>query len=245
MWIKNDIFARPMNIIKHLFILLPLAVAPGIGICFFIYFRDKFEKEPFRLLVKCFFLGFLSIIPAIIIELLFEALGINGNQGVFKTLVYAFLVVGVAEEGSKFFFLRIFAYKKDAFNEPFDGIVYAMMVSMGFATLENIEYVLINGLGTALLRMFTAIPLHAVCAIFMGFYLGKAKFSVNKTRNILLGLFFAIAIHGLYDFFLFQKNIPALSVFSFVTLGLAIGMSFIAINRLQKNSPFRGKAGQS
>jgi protease PrsW len=231
-----------MDVVKIILITVPLAIAPGIGLCFFIYFRDKVEKEPFKLLKNSFLFGALSIIPAIIIELGFGALGIDENQGVLTTLVYAFLIVAVAEEMSKFFMLRKYVYKKASFNEPFDGIVYAVMVSMGFATVENIIYVLSSGIGTALLRMFTAVPLHGVCAIFMGYFVGKAKFSTNKTGNIILGLFLAVFIHGLYDFFLFQKNIPALCVFSFITLGVSIGLSFVAINKLQENSPFKESA---
>jgi protease PrsW len=232
-----------MNIITILLIAVPLAIAPGIGLCLFIYFRDKFEKEPFKLLRNSFIFGALSIIPAIIIELIFGALGIDENQGFFITLIYAFLIVAVAEESCKFFVLKRYVYKKTDFNEPFDGIVYAVMISMGFATIENILYVVATGIGTAVLRMFTAVPLHAVCAIFMGYFIGRAKFSKNKAGNLFMGLFLAVIIHGLYDFFLFQKDIPALWVFSFLTLGASIGLSFIAINKHRKISPFNENTG--
>ncbi|HNW69765.1 MAG TPA: PrsW family glutamic-type intramembrane protease [Bacteroidales bacterium] len=232
-----------MNIIAVLLIAVPLAIAPGIGLCLFIYFRDKFEKEPFKLLRNSFLFGVLSIIPAAIIELAFGAMGIDENQGVFITLVYAFLIVAVAEESCKFFVLKRYVYKKTDFNEPFDGIVYAVMISMGFATLENILYVVQSGIGTAVLRMFTAVPLHAVCAIFMGYFVGRAKFSTKKAGNLFMGLFIAVIIHGLYDFFLFQKDIPALWIFSFLTLAASIGLSFIAINKHRKISPFSGNKG--
>lgn len=221
-------------------IAISLAIAPGVGLCFFIYFRDKFEKEPFRLLRNCFLFGVLSVIPAAIIEMIFNAAGVNENQGILTTLIYAFLIVAVTEEICKFFILKRYAYRKAEFNEPFDGIVYATMISMGFATLENILYVASSGIGTAVLRMFSAVPLHAVCAVFMGYYAGKAKFAKNKAGNLLTGIFFAILIHGLYDFYLFQKDIPALWILSFVTLGASIGLSFIAIKKLQKVSPFQG-----
>lgn len=232
-----------MNIITILLIAVPLAIAPGIGLCLFIYFRDKFEKEPFKLLRNSFLFGMLSIVPAAIIELIFSVLGINENQGFFITLIYAFLIVAVAEESCKFFVLKRYVYKKTDFNEPFDGIVYAVMISMGFATLENILYVVQTGIGTAVLRMFTAVPLHAVCAIFMGYFVGRAKFSANKAGNLFMGIFLAVVIHGLYDFFLFQKDIPALWVFSFLTLAASIGLSFIAINKHRKISPFSKTTG--
>ena len=127
-----------MEFVSIFLIAIPLALAPGIGLSLFIYFRDKYEKEPFRLLRNCFLFGMLSIIPAILIELAFGVMGIDENQGILTTFVFAFLVVGGSEELSKFFVLRFYAYPKKDFNEPFDSIVYAMMISMGFATLENI-----------------------------------------------------------------------------------------------------------
>jgi protease PrsW len=228
-----------MQIANILLLAIPLAIAPGVGIVFFIYFRDKYEKEPFRLLRNCFLFGLLSIVPAILIELGMGRLGLNENQGILKTLVYAFFVVGLAEEMSKFFFLRVYAFPKKDFNEPFDGIVYSIMISMGFATIENVMYVAFEGLGTAVLRMFTAVPLHAVCAIFMGYFVGKAWFAKHRTWNMILGCGFAVFIHGLYDFFLFQQEMAELAVLSFVALGASVGISFIAIRRLQKGSPFR------
>ncbi|MEI6851556.1 MAG: PrsW family glutamic-type intramembrane protease [Bacteroidota bacterium] len=228
-----------MQIANLLLLAIPLAIAPGVGIVFFIYFRDKYEKEPFRMLRNCFLFGLLSIVPAILIELGMGRLGLNENQGWLMTMVYAFGVVGVAEEMSKFFFLRVYAFPKKDFNEPFDGIVYSIMISMGFATLENLMYVAFEGVGTAVLRMFTAVPLHAVCAIFMGYFVGKAKFARYPLWNMILGCGIAVFIHGLYDFFLFQQEMTQLAILSFIALGASVGFSFVAIRRLQKGSPFR------
>ena len=228
-----------MQIANLLLLAIPLAIAPGVGIVFFIYFRDKYEKEPFRMLRNCFLFGLLSIVPAILIELGMGRLGLNENQGWLMTMVYAFGVVGVAEEMSKFFFLRVYAFPKKDFNEPFDGIVYSIMISMGFATLENLMYVAFEGVGTAVLRMFTAVPLHAVCAIFMGYFVGKAKFARYPLWNMILGCGIAVFIHGLYDFFLFQQEMTQLAVLSFIALGASVGISFVAIRRLQKGSPFK------
>jgi RsiW-degrading membrane proteinase PrsW (M82 family) len=215
---------------------VPIAVAPGIAIIFFIYFRDKKEKEPIRLLWICFLLGVLSIIPAAIYEFLFNLIGFKENHNLTKTLFYAFGVVAFAEELSKFFILRIFIYRKPAFNEPFDGIVYSIMVSMGFATIENIFYVLSGGIQVGLLRMFTSVPLHAACAVFMGYYLGNAKFSKSPVFFMLTGILIAIVIHGLFDFFLIQQEVKWLAVFSLVTLAGGVGFSFRAIYHLQKRS---------
>jgi protease PrsW len=228
-----------MEWITYLLLIIPLAIAPGIAIALFIYFRDKYEKEPFRLLRGCFLFGMLSIVPAAIIEMVEGLMGFSETGGIAMILVYAFIGVGLVEELSKFFFLRVYAYPKKDFNEPFDGIVYSVMVAMGFATAENILYAITHGLETTLLRMFTAVPLHATCGIILGFYVGLAKFRPNPVKYILLGLLLAILVHGAYDFFLFQQDYPALAVMAFLSLAAAVAVSFIAIRSSQKASPFK------
>lgn len=219
--------------------LIALATAPAFAIILFIYFKDKYEKEPIHILVKCFLFGALSIIPAILIELAPGFSDEDTANNLTICLIYAFLFVGLGEEGSKFFFIRIYAYRKKDFNEPYDGILYSLMVSMGFATTENIFYVLSGGVSTGVLRMFTAVPAHAAFAIIMGFYIGLAKFKQHSFLYLLIGLLLAALAHGAYDFFLFQKNIPGLAVLSFVVLSLIIFLSFRAIVVHRRNSPFK------
>jgi Predicted membrane protein len=109
--------------------------------------------------------------------------------------------VALAEEFSKYIIVKYYAQPKGAFNEPYDGIMYAVMVSMGFACTENIMYVLRGGTEVAILRAFTAVPAHATFAILMGYYMGKAKFSKQPKLLNLTGLALATLFHGAYDFF--------------------------------------------
>lgn len=153
--------------------------------------------------------------------------------------IRAFFVVGLTEEFSKYIIVRYYAQPKDAFNEPFDGIVYAVMVSMGFAATENIMYVLEGGFEAAFLRAFTAIPAHATFGILMGYYMGKAKFSKNKRLLNVFGLMLAIIFHGAYDFFLFIDFIPGIWVGAFVSLFIGLVLSRNAIKRHQDNSHFK------
>jgi RsiW-degrading membrane proteinase PrsW (M82 family) len=221
-----------------IFILIALAIAPAIGIILLVYFKDKFEHEPFSLLLKCFLLGILTIIPAIIIELLAGKLDPSQTNNPGSIFIYAFFIVGLSEEGSKFFLLRIYPYRSKHFNEPFDGIVYSVVISMGFAAAENIFYVLDGGMSVALLRMFTAVPGHAAFGVLMGFYVGMAKFKKNHFGYLLFGLFVAMAAHGFYDWFLFQQDLPGLQILSFVCLSLIVIFSFRAMKIQKKNSPF-------
>ena len=220
-------------------ILLALAVAPGLAIAIFIYWKDKFEKEPKRLLIISFILGMVSILPAILLEGAGQMLGFNGSGSMITTAVYAFIVVGLSEEGSKFFFLRIYPYRQKDFNEPFDGITYAVMVSMGFATVENIFYVFEFGPGNALIRMFTAVPAHATFGVIMGYYVGLAKFSRNPAANFFRALFFAALMHGAYDFFLMVGNVPLMASGALISLYLGVRYSLRAIKLHQQQSPFQ------
>ena len=222
--------------------LLALAIAPGIAICLYIYFKDKHEKEPIKLLVISFILGILSVIPALILSLIgSEIIGfVPESRSYLFSLVSCVVGIGLVEEFSKFIFVRYYTYKKDDFNEPFDGIVYCVMVSMGFATLENILYVYQGGATVALARMFTAVPMHAIFAIIMGYYMGIQKF-YGKKNYALMGLAYAALLHGVYDFVLFNEDIPGgLQILGFlacIVFGIRVARKSIKIH--QDNSPFR------
>lgn len=190
--------------------LLALALAPGIAIIWFIYSMDQYDKEPLRALVKSFFLGLLATIPAGLIQLLSAEYlpKILPPSGWTYYIVLSFLVVALTEEFFKFMMVRLYAYPRPFFNEPFDGIIYGVMVAMGFATLENIGYVWQNGLGTALVRMFLSVPAHASFGVLMGYYIGLAKFSGPQKSSWLMlrGLTLAVVFHGLFDLFLFVQQ---------------------------------------
>jgi protease PrsW len=224
-------------------ILLALTVAPGLAIALFIYLKDRYDREPFRQLIWAFLLGVCSTIPAAALSYSFAGVpGLQGGESEKATFTYAFITVALAEEGSKFFFLRLF-YRKPFFDEPFDGITYAVMISMGFATLENLLYVFGSGMGsysTALLRMLTAVPAHASFAVIMGYFVGMAKFKPhNRTLYLLLGLLGAIFFHGTYDFLLMLRNYPYIAYGAMVSLGVSLFLSFKAIKVHQNNSPFK------
>lgn len=220
--------------------LLLVAIAPTAIIILYIYFKDKYEKEPKRLLLFNFLLGaIVSIIITTILYYVFDiVLPLPNNTSIFQQFVKAFFVVGLTEEFSKYIIVRYFAQPNKAFNEPFDGIVYAVMVSMGFAATENVFYVLEGGYQTALIRAFTAVPAHATFGILMGYYMGKAKFSNNKIALNLFGLLLAIIFHGAYDFFLFIDFVPGIWVGAFVSLFIGIILSRKAIKKHQDNSHF-------
>jgi RsiW-degrading membrane proteinase PrsW (M82 family) len=225
-----------------IFILFALAVAPGLAIAIFVYEKDKLDREPLHLLVKSFFLGAASIFPASFLEGVFEGFGFAHTAELSTTFNYA-LTVGLSEELSKFLILILFFYRRKEFNEPFDGITYGVMIAMGFATLENVFYVVEGGLGVALIRMFTAVPAHATFGVLMGFFVGAAKFrhrphAIKVIFPKTTGVVLPAVMHALYDFFLYMKNIPLLAIGALVALVAGIVFSLWAIRLHNVNSPF-------
>ncbi|MBI1344121.1 MAG: PrsW family intramembrane metalloprotease [Terrimonas sp.] len=203
--------------------LLALAIAPGLAVCIYIFLKDIYNKEPKLTLVASFMLGVLTVIPALVLEKLL----LPNSNSILSTAISAFLVVGVSEEFSKYFVLRYYCYTRKSFDEPLDGIVYSVMVSMGFATIENIAYVYSYGYTTAFTRMFLSVPAHASFAVLMGYYVGKAKFDPgNSFRLLLTGLFWAVFFHGTFDFFLFLQKSP--DVKPFISDGLLFAGAIIS-----------------
>jgi protease PrsW len=218
--------------------LLALAIAPGIAICLFIYFKDKYNREPLWLLILSFFMGMLSIIPAIIIQVaLTKPVERIMGEGILYTAVFSYIIVALSEESCKFLALRFLPYRRKAFDDPFDGIVYAVVVSMGFATLENIMYVTNHGIATGILRMFLSVPAHATFGVLMGYHLGLAKFDpANKRRHIALAIFWPVLFHGTFDFFLFIDNDWYYFAGAVVSFIVAVRLSLKLIRRKQKMS---------
>lgn len=171
--------------------LLFLAIAPAVFLFMYIRAKDRYEPEPLHLVLWIFLLGCLSTIPAGLIEILFP-------DGIFTSAV----VAPVVEETCKFLVVYLFIWKSAEFDEPMDGIVYATAASLGFATIENIFYVIDGGLAVGILRAFLSVPGHVIFSCIWGAALGIAKFRPERERAaiILSGLFGAMLLHGIFNF---------------------------------------------
>ena len=219
--------------------MLGLALAPGLAIMLYIYLKDKHEREPIGLLIMSFIYGLASACVTLFISGPINSLVSYRLDNIIDQFNNAFFNVAFVEEFSKFIFIRFILYYNKNFNEPFDGIVYAVMVGMGFATFENVIYVWEYGFVTAVLRMFTAVPAHATFAILMGYFIGKARFS---HKNVFMYSFFSLLVatfyHGAYDYFWFISFIPGLWICAVVSLLAAFFLSRNAIRLHQQASPF-------
>lgn len=221
-------------------LLLVLALLPGLLISWYIYRMDRFEREHRLHLITCFMLGMALTLPATRLESWYSLFGIPAQASIELRLVISILAVAVWEELSKFLVLVLYPFSRPFFNEPIDGIVYAVMIGMGFATLENIFYVTQFGLGTAILRAFTAVPAHALFSVIMGYFAGLAWLHPErKWRLLLQGLFFAIAFHAVYNFLVLQLYYDWLVILAVAGLWISIFFAQDLIRRHQDSSPFK------
>ena len=176
------------------------AVVPCLALLWFITKKDRYEKEPFRMLLITYILGAFSIVPAVILELALSNLvakPADPLSDIPKIVIYNLIVIAIVEESCKL--LATFpAYRSIAFNEPLDGVVYAATASLGFATVENILYVLSGGWLVALLRAALSVPGHAFFGATMGFYLGQSKFN-REVKLRLYCLVVPIILHTIYN----------------------------------------------
>jgi RsiW-degrading membrane proteinase PrsW (M82 family) len=222
--------------------LLILTLSPGFAIILYIYLQDIHEPEPIGQLAISFGYGVLSMLLATGITYLIYQ-NIHFDQESFSDMaIKAFVIVAVVEEGSKFLFIMALLYTNKNFNEPFDGIVYSVMVGMGFALMENLIYVFNGDGSTVIVRIFTATPAHALFAVLMGYFLGKAKLEEKFTGLFILSaIIIATLAHGIYDYFLFISFIPGLWIGAIVSLIIGYFISRKAIKVHQDSSPFKKK----
>ncbi len=223
--------------------LFAIALAPGVAIMLYIYLKDKHEREPLSLLLISFIYGIFSALVTLMITIPVETLITLRADDLLHEFVDAFLKVAFIEELSKFLFVRFILYTNRNFNEPFDGIVYAVMVSMGFAALENVVYVFQYGFETGILRMFTAVPAHASFGVMMGYFLGIGKFQRHRQLYFsVVALLVPTFFHGTYDYFFFIAKITnvwaGIWVGAIISLIIGLILSRKAIRLHQQASPF-------
>jgi len=219
-------------------VLVSLSILPGFFIMSLIYNLDVQDKEPLWLLAIAFILGALNL--HLDIDILEFLLSSNDVQNNFLRVGVEAITVATTEEVLKFLVVILIIYPSKYFDEPFDGIVYSVFVGMGFATAENLTFVLQGSASLAVMRMITAVPAHFVFAVIMGYYLGKAK---RKKKSqfifIVLAILLPIVFHALYDYFLFIDFVPGVWVGGIITLAIALIIAKKSIQEHMSASPFK------
>ena len=220
--------------------ILILSILPVYLLNRYINSKDS-EKEPKELLKKLtkggIYAALLTIVISLFLPLISPALDATRTEVMnpVELLIYAFIGVALVEESCKYYFTHKYTYNNREFDYLFDMIVYATYVSLGFALLENLIYVITGGIYVGLLRAITAIPMHACTGVMMGHFLGEAKYNeINKKsakKNKILALLVPILMHGAYDYSAFSGNILMFIILIVTFVSLSVGI----VNKKSKN----------
>ncbi|MBR1812236.1 MAG: PrsW family intramembrane metalloprotease [Lachnospiraceae bacterium] len=183
------------------------AVLPAAFLLRYIYRLDRAEPEPVSILWGCILSGVFAVVASVVLEMVGQVIldAVVESTEPFYLILLTFLVVGAVEEGTKLYFLKRRTWDDPNFNYRFDGIVYAAFVSLGFAAVENIQYVFSYGLSVAFTRAIFSIPGHFAFSVLMGIHYGRAKQCEyrmdegGKTLNMVLAFVVPTLFHGFYD----------------------------------------------
>ena len=216
--------------------LLLVTIIPSLLILAFFVFSDKF-REPKKSIIKVFIHGILITIPAYFLNTAFGDYFYNRTL-VSEHLIGSFLTAAPLEEGLKFLVLYFLVYKMKDFNEPIDGIVYGVCVSLGFATLENFYYVYAidwgsqsTSMSVAYLRAFSAVPMHALTGCIMGYFFMKYSF-VSRKDNLFFCFFIPFLLHGFYNLF---AGINSFALYALLVIGWIIALKlFSRLKKMQR-----------
>ena len=187
--------------------LIAMAVAPGCFLLHWSYTQDLREPEPVPHVFWYAAAGGIAVwVLAILVEF-----AIQGGVGTaafaipvrsaWPFVLAMFLGVALVEEGLKFGVLVALGLGDREIDEPFDWLVYAVAIGLGFATVENLAFVLRGGVPVAAIRAMTAVPMHAYCATTMGWWIAQASLTSRSSpwRPWLLAVLEPTAWHGAYD----------------------------------------------
>ena len=232
-------------ILAYHWLLILAAVIPAIVMMVKVYNSDRIEKESPQLMLDLVTAGVLSTLIALVEETIGEWLlsrFIPAEDPAFNIIMY-FVVVGLSEETSKYIMMKRRTWNNPEFNCQYDGVVYALITSLGFALWENISYVCSYGFSTALVRAVTAIPGHASFGVFMGVFYGaakKASANGDETRSRILrivGILTAVIMHGAYDYLatvLDESN----TIWFFVYMAALFIIAFITVNKASQKDTY-------
>ena len=182
-----------------------LGFAPGLFWLWYIRRKDDLEPEPRHVLLRVFGLGALSTGLILLVRPLIVAV-VPDPGGMAGDAIDAFVITALPEELAKLLAFMIGVWFSKEFDEPLDGIMYGVAAGLGFASVENVLYIMRTGtIQVVVLRAFTATLGHAAISGSLGYFLGMARFSSGWRKAVLIwtGITFAVGLHGFYDFFLF------------------------------------------
>jgi len=205
-----------------LFILLSVAIAPGLALFSYFYLRNEISNEPSRTLFHTFIYGAILTFPILFIQHVFTE-----EQMIQSVFIRNVLFSSTVEEFFKWLILVMAIYQHVEFEDPYDGILYGVSISLGFATVENILYLFTYGVNTAFIRALLPVSSHAIFGVVMGYYLGRAKFAKSQSSRPLLfmALIVPLGLHMIYNGILAIQEIWILFMIPFMLFLWWLGLT--------------------
>ena len=217
---------------------LLITIVPSIAILLYFFLSDKF-KEPKGTIALVFILGVLICFPAGILNNFM--ISNFGDPKDINDLTYSFFGPAWTEEILKFLVLYLIVLRRNEFNEPMDGIVYGVVVSLGFATYENYDYVFrlaetweIAPEQMAIWRSYSAVPMHGLNGCLMGFYFGMYAFSAEN-KFLYRSLYVPYIFHGIYNYLTVYSPLNILIVFLMIGFALYLHKELKTLQKKKKN----------
>ena len=205
--------------------LLALGFAPGLFWFWLIYQRGRYLPAPMALVVRAFLFGALLVVPVAAVEFALTGFGaIDSFQAdlSLSVIIYAaFIVAGLTEELSKFLVVRYALYNSPYFSQPLDGLIFGSAAALGFASLENVGYMVQFGPAVMLVRGPVSTLAHVLFSAPWAFALGRQKrMGRSGTALVWISLAGAMALHGLFNFLLFSQDVRALGALALFLGGI-------------------------
>jgi len=216
-----------MDLLKYFSLLIP----PVLALLVYLFLRYKFNgKHPYRLLFKAFIWGVVSIVLVLVVQILAVYFDLDRLTNIRRILFYSLVIAAFFAELGKFFFLKVFIFPKDDLRSPVDGIIYSVMIAMGFATMNNILYFInIPHLEVNMINAFSAGPANLVFGVLMGFFIGIGKLRQIRFVDSMTGLGAAVLFHALYTFCLLTHDYKLLWAFFIGSGIIAISLCLAAV----------------
>ena len=198
--------------IDNIYTVILAAILPPFLLVLYIWWKDRYQREPFLELAKAFFYGVISAGIAIVFETALSYMSLVPSEPttLLQATWKAFVGAAIPEELAKLLMLWLLLRRSKYFDERFDGIVYAACIGMGFAATENIIYLFSNleqWQSVAVGRAMFAVPGHFFFAVVMGYFYSMIYFGDMSWRKSARIFWVPVLLHGTYDALLMMREV--------------------------------------
>ena len=217
--------------------ILSLLFAPVLAVLAIAIIWKKRGKDRYPGIIKSFVLGAVSIVITLIFMFIASKFGLDVFSNVRRIIFYSFVVMGIGSELGKYLILRYSSFPKHSFNGPLDGIVYSIIISMGFAFMGNVLYFTLPYYTEVdFLYAYTVVLGNLFFAVIMGFFVGMGKSRENKFVDSMTGLFGASFFHALYNFCFITHDIRLLV---FLSIGAFVIVIMLYYKAFEMNEEYK------